>query len=279
MIFEPNVHFPRSSGGDWTRLRELHGRAPDEFTSEPFDLRSAEFHPAGEVRVSHARLEEWRYELNRWAFDHGFPGKLNEERRSRWDVLLGEKILEDTSEHPEAENPAIWCWIATHLLPHFVVHRWGWPEAKDGAPPETRGAWSRFGATDKNNFVMVRQRVLVYGADLAARASEQEFQSIQYRPAFGLDRRVARAILEALVEAASDPDSNYGRQGSTRSDDADDVCVELRIINSLRPFCFMSTERIRAIVRETIERLPEIRDPRKEARRRANKPTGPELDV
>ncbi len=271
MAFGADILFPRSRGSEWTTLLDLHGRSLDEIADSPFDLRRSEFHPAGAQRVSDGQLRGWRSDLNRWAYDHAFPAPLNEKMRSKWDVALGQRLLDDTSELAEGDNPAVWCWLATHLLPHFVLYRWGWPNFVDGQAPRGRAPWARFGPTDKNGLLMARQRVLVYGADLTRRASEQEFQSIQYRPAYGLDRRVARVVLETLVDAVDDPDSNYGRQGSTRSDDADDVCVELRVINSLRPMCFMSDQQIRHLVEATIERLPEIRDPRKEARRNATK--------
>lgn len=269
--FASNMLFPRSRGSDWPALRELHGRSLDDIATVPIDLRRAEFHPSAALRVTEQQLLGWREELNSWAYDNAFPSKLDEKMRSRWDVRLGQRLLADTDVLPEADNPAVWCWLATHLLPHFVIYRWGWPALVDGTLPTNRSAWARFGPSDKNGLLLARQRVLIYGSDLAARATEQEFQSIQYRPAYGLDRRVARVVLKTLVEAAADPSSNYGRQGSTRSDDADDVCVELRVVNSLRPLCFMTDEKLRSVVLDTIDRLPKIRDPRKEERRNAGK--------
>lgn len=277
MPFDGDLHFPRASASDQSLLLEIHGQPVDEITEQPFDLRLAEFHPAARERVSAGSLGEWRTELNRWAHDQGFPAPLTERLRSRWNVRLGTRLLEDTEALPERENPAVWSWIAIHLLPHFVVYRWGWPAATPNGAPTRRSSWDRFGSSQKNALFLARYRVLVHGPELAEKALEQEFQSVEYRTAFGLDRRVARVILETLVSEAEDSRSNYGSQGSTRSDDADDVCVELRLINSLRPFSFLSDARIEQIVRETIERLPEIRDPRKEARRRKNKPSGPEL--
>lgn len=262
---------PRANSADAITLDALWRSPLEEIARLDVDLKHALFHPSFDERVETSRLLSWRDDLDSWASDMGYPNKMSERRRAAWDVALGERLLTDTAELSEAEDPTVWCWLATHLLPHLVVYRWGWPAGSPETGPTGRDPWTRFGPTDKNGLLLARQRVAIYGRELALHASEQEFQSIQYRPAFGLDRRVARVILEILVEAAQDMSSNYGRQGSTRSDDADDVCVELRIINSMRPFCFLSDDAIAEIVRETIERLPEIRDPRKEARRNRDK--------
>ncbi|MEP2372304.1 hypothetical protein [Ilumatobacter sp.] len=225
----------------------------------PIDLRRAEFHPAGDRQVSQDELVAWRDDLNAWAHDRGYPSALNSERRSTWDVELGARLIEDTSGLSEALHPDVWCWIATHLLPHFVVYRWGWPNLKDGSPPAGRSEWARFGPDLRNALRLAMHRILTYGPDLAARASEQEFQSIQYRPAFGLDQRVARIVLHTLVEAFDDPNSNYGKNGGTRSLDNNDVCIELRVINSLRPLCFVSDENLVQIVHDVVKRLPDLR--------------------
>jgi len=102
-------------------------------------------------------------------------------------------------------------------------------------------------------------RILTYGPDLAARASEQEFQSIQNRPAFGLNQRVARVVMQTLVDAYDDSNSNYGKNGGTRALDNNDVCIELRVINSLRPLCFASDDSVIEIVKQVVERLPDLR--------------------
>lgn len=259
--FPSGTHLPRARGSAAQHpLIELYGKPPEEMIDRPIDLRHAEFHPAGERRVAESELVAWRQELNDWAFDHGFPAEMNLDRRSSWDVKLGLRLLEDTGGLPEELHPDVWCWLATRLLPHFVVYRWGWPPEKGGRPPTGSEPWARFGSGGKNGLRMAVQRVLTYGPELAARASEQEFQSIQYRPAFGLDPRVARTLLETLVDASDDPASNYGKNGGTRADDANYVCKELQIVNSLRPLCFMSDEIIKSLVNDVIERLPTLRD-------------------
>ena len=258
--FAPGTHFPRASGSStWLPLIDVHGSAPDSLADNPIDLRRAEFHPAGDRHVNHEELLAWRNDLNAWAHDRGYPSALNTERRSVWDVDLGTQLLKDTAGLPEAMHPDVWCWIATHLLPHFVVYRWDWPALKDGAPPIGRSEWARFGPDLRNGLPLAMHRILTCGPDIAGRASEQEFQSIQYRPAFGLDQRVACIVLHVLVDAADAPDSKYGRSGDTRSKDADTVCVDLRVVNSLRPFCFVSDDGVSEIVVDVIDRLPELR--------------------
>jgi len=257
--FEPTVHFPRSTTLDWHALMAVHGRPLETIDELPIDLRHAQFHSAGERRVTESELVDWRKDLNRWAHDNGFPGQLNEGRRSRWDVALGSRLLDDTQSLPESQHPAVWSWIATYLLPHFVAYRWGWPAKKGDELPQGRAPWVRFGDSDKNALLMVRQRVSVYGPDLALKASEQEFQSIQHRPAFGIDQRVARLVLESLVDAWEDSGSNYGKKGGTRALDANYVCIELRLVNSLRPLAFVADNEVAAIVDDIIERLPELR--------------------
>lgn len=251
---------PRASGNTtWRPLLDLHGQVPENMIDNPFDLRKAEFHPAGETRVTEMALREWRDDLNAWAYDHRFPGQLDSERRSAWDVDLGAKLLNDMQEVPEALHPDVWCWLAVHLLPHFVVYRWGWPTVTNGAPPTGREPWARFGGDLRNGLRLALHRIITYGPDLAQRATEQEFQSIQYRPAFGLDQRVARVVLQTLVDENDDPSSNYGKNGGTRALDANFVCIELRLINSLQPLCFASDARIVDRVRSVVESLPEIR--------------------
>ncbi|MEQ1698535.1 MAG: hypothetical protein ABMA25_00400 [Ilumatobacteraceae bacterium] len=262
--FDPTTHFPRAAGGTaWRALLDVYGSMPDTFMERSIDLKRADFHPAGTNRVSEADLLSWRQDLNNWAADRAFPSELNSERRSAWDVELGIRLLDDTSGLPEAFHPDVWCWIAIHLLPHFVVYRWDWPKLVEDAPPSGRSAWARFGGDLRNGLRLAMHRISTYGPEISRRATEQEFQSIQYRPAFGLDKRVAHAVLGTLVDAYDDPDSNYGKNGGSRALDADDVCIELRLINSLRPLCFASDERISSIVLEVIERLPQFRKPAK----------------
>lgn len=102
-------------------------------------------------------------------------------------------------------------------------------------------------------------RIMTYRPDIAGRASKQEFQSTQYRPAFGLEQRVARIVMRTLVDAYDDPMSNYGKSGGTQALDNNDVCIELRVINSLRPLCFASDDGVDAIVKQVVERLPGLR--------------------
>lgn len=254
------VFLPRASGNTaWRPLLELHGQVPEKLIDNPFDLRRAEFHPAGDTRVTEKALQGWRDDLNVWAYEHRFPGQLDSERRSEWDVDLGLKLLDDTREIPEVLHPDVWCWLAVHLLPHFVVYRWGWPTATNSELPTGREPWARFGTDLRNGLRLTLHRIITYGADLAHRASEQEFQSIQYRPAFGLDQRVARVVLRTLVDENDDPSSNYGKNGGTRALDANFVCIELRLTNSLQPLCFSSDARVADTVRSVIEELPELR--------------------
>lgn len=259
--FPDGTHLPRATGSNsWQPLIDLRGRSIDEIKALPVDLRSAEFHPAAARRVEVAELEAWRGELNSWASDRGFPSDMNETMRSAWDVELGQRLLADTEGLPEAQHPDVWCWLATNLLPHLVVYRWGWPElTKDGEVPTGRSAWVRFGDDLRNGLHLAMHRIIVYGPDLASHATEQEFQSVLNRPAFGRDRRVAAVVMSTLRECLADEDSNYGKNGGTRTLDADDVCIELRVINSLRPLCFAPDDEIRGIVKNAVERLPEYR--------------------
>lgn len=255
------VAMPRAQGNDtWRPLADLWQKAADDIREVPFDLRTAQFHPAADRRVTDAQLREWRDTLNDWAVDEGFPSPLNSERRSHWDVRLGTRLLEDTRELPEFLHPDIWTWVATHLLPHLVVYRWDWPDGDDDEVPTARSKWARFGPDLRNGLRLAMHRVVTYGPDLAQRASEQEFQSIQYRPAFGTDPRVARLILETLVEALDDPDSLYGKHGGSRTLDCNHVCIELRYVNSLKPLCFLTDDGVRAEVRRAIEMLPDLRE-------------------
>lgn len=258
--FQGGHYLPRLSGGTfWQPLLEHYGDSPEKIHELPFQLSQAEFHVAG-PRVSDSCLRTWREELNEWAYDLGFPAPLNNERRSRWDVELGERLLRDTQEMPEASHPDVWCWLAVHLLPHFVVYRWGWPESPDpDTTPSGKAAWSRFGPDLKNGLRLAKYRIAVYGRELTLRASEQEFQSLQNRPAYGRDRRVARLIMQTLIAACDDSASCYGRNGGTRSIDADIVCSELRLINSMRPFSFLTDSEVERITADAIERLPELR--------------------
>lgn len=258
--FDAGTHLPRAVGSPWRVLLNAYGQSPERLVESEFDLRKAEFHPAAALRVTEEQLTCWRSALLEWAYAHGFPKPLNTERRIDWDVSLGARLYEDTNGLPEAFHPDVWCWMATHLLPHFVVYRWGWPPLRDGAAPLGRAAWARFGSTLQNGLRLALHRVATYGPELARRASEQEFQSVQNRPAFGRDQRVARVILQTLVEAADDESSRYGRDdGGGRALDADRVCTELRLINSLQPFCFATDDELRQVVLDVINRLPELR--------------------
>ena len=259
--FDDALHLPRAGGSaTWRPLIALYGQVPEQIVDNPIDVRRAEFHPAGEQRITESQLLDWRKDLNNWAYDRGFPAALNTERRSAWDVELGARLLDDTANLPEALHPDVWCWLATHLLPHFVVYRWGWPASDNGEPPTGREQWARFGPDLRNGLRLALHRILTYGREIASRASEQEFQSVQYRPAFGLDQRVAQLLLRTLVDAFDDPASNYGKNGGTRALDCNDVCIELRLINSLRPLCFASDEEVVSVVQDVIDRLPDLRE-------------------
>lgn len=262
--FDATTFFPRSSGSAfWSPLAQSFGSDLDELAKKRIDLRSAEFHPRGERRVMENELVEWREELNEWAYGAGFPSTMNLAQRSTWDIELGIKLLQSTTVLPESLHPDVWCWIAVHLLPHFVVHRWGWPASADGKPPRSWSKWARFGPGPRNGLRLAIHRVGTYGPDLARRANQEEFQSIQNRPAFSLDQRVSRAILSTILDALDDPTSHYGKskdgQLGHRRMDANLVGMELRFINSMRPLCFATDEEISAIVNEVIGRLPNLR--------------------
>jgi hypothetical protein len=262
--FDETVFFPRSSGSAfWSPLAEYFGGDLDQLATKRIDLRSAEFHPRGERRVTENELAEWRDELNEWAYEAGFPSTMNLAQRSTWDIELGIRLLQSTKVLPESLHPDVWCWIAVHLLPHFVVHRWGWPDSTDGEPPRSRSKWARFGPGPSNGLRLAIHRVGTYGPDIARRANQEEFQSIQNRPAFSLDQRVCRAILSTIVDALDDPSSHYGKsedgQLGRRRMDANLVGMELRFINSMRPLCFATDEEIALIVNEVIGRLPDLR--------------------
>lgn len=261
--FPSSLFLPRMETCDVVGiLTPYFGRPADELAEKSFDLRRSEFHPRAAAKPSEGDLLSWREELNRWAWERGFPAPMDLAGRSRWDVELGSRLLADLSEVPELLHPRVWCWLATELLPHFVVHRWDWPKADQGDPPATTAAWRRFGDRAENGLRLVLHRVMVFGPETCLRATEQEFQSLRNRPAYGSDPRVAKIVLETLIEAFDNPDSNYGKNGGSRTLDANYVCIELRLINSLRPLAHLSDDRVSAVVTSVIERLPELRDDR-----------------
>lgn len=262
--FGPDTHFPRASAPESARaLVSIYGRRLDDIRELPLDLKVAEFHPLGKERVSEQGLLGWRNELNDWAANEGFPSEMDSNRRSEWDVLLGQRLIEDLRDAPEFLHPDVWCWIATFLLPHFVLYRWGWPKPIEGEPPKAVKTWARFGADARNGLRIAVNRILLYGPEISLKASEQEFQSIQNRPAFGADPRVAKVVMSAFMQALDDPDSNYGKNygdvPGDRSRDNNLACMELRLINSLRPLCFESDETINEITLDVVKRLPDLR--------------------
>jgi hypothetical protein len=52
---------------------------------------------------------------------------------------------------------------------------------------------------------------------------------------------------------------NENGQPGNRRTDANALGIELRFINSMRPFCFASDVDIEEIVNDTISRLPDLR--------------------
>lgn len=263
--FGADAFFPRLIGNSfWQPLAELRGTGLDELSETGIDLRRSVFHPNAEYRVSEDELTRWRTDLNSWAYDQGFPNQMSRRQRNQWDVELGIKLIGDTEDLPESLHPEVWCWIAVYLLPHFVVHRWGWPDLdKEGGIPRGRSKWARFGPDARNGLRLAMHRVDTFGADAARRAEQEEFQSIQNRPSYSLDRRVSRVILEALLDALDDESSPYGKNDDgkigNRRIDANNVGIELRIINSMQPLCFASDDQIKAIMADIIDRLPELR--------------------
>jgi len=257
--FNESQHLPRPpSGPTWAALREHYGKDVKDICEIDFDLRSATFHTPSSA-VEKSQLMAWRTDLNEWAFQKGLLDGAKNVSISDWDVDLGVRLVADIGTLPEFLHPETWCWIATNLLPHFVVFRWGWPALEDGEVPNTASRWVRFGRDLRNGLRLATHRIFTYGEELSRLATEQEFQSIQYRPAYGLDQRVARLILQTLVEAAADRNSNYGKNGGSRALDCNEVCIELRVLNSMRPLCFASDSQIVTVVHEVIERLPQLR--------------------
>lgn len=263
-IFDSYLYLPRLSGaGFWKALQAIHGQNVESLTEQSFNLQQATFHAAGD-QISERELRDWRFDLNIWAREQGFPYEMNAEKKSAWDVELGKRLCEDLKDLPESSHPHVWCWIAVNLLPHFVVHRWGWPSPQDGQETPTGSAkWARFGPDLRNGLRLAAYRIATYGEDLASDASEQEFQSLQNRPSYGRDRRVARVILQTLVDSYADRNSNYGKNGGTRALDCDDICQELQRVNSMRPFCFRTDSEVQKLVSDAIKRLPEYRRPPK----------------
>lgn len=237
-----------------------HGKDPTDLEAADLAVgfRSGRVHPDASGVASKEQLIAWRSELDDWARENGFGRKMTRSQQLNWDVGLGTKLLEDSRHLPERLHPDVWCWISVYLLPHLVVHRWGWPKSDitDEAPTGSV-KWARFGQSPRNALRLAMRRVETFGDEIARRADQEEFQFIENRPAFGLDRRVARAILEVLIEARDDANSEYGK-GGTRID-ANNVGIELRIINSMRPLCLCTNAEIRQVVQSVVERLPDLR--------------------
>ena len=259
-FFKDDQFFPRARGNSfWRDLVEKRTTSLDTLAEQPFTLSTADFHPAGNLRVSESELREWREDLNRWAYDNGFPSAMNAEQRNAWDVDLGVKLISDVQLMPEARHPDVWCWIAVNLLPHFIVHRWGWPNNKDGSSPEGSSKWARFGPTGRNGLILAINRVELFGEDIARKAQQEEFQSIQYRSSYSLDPRVARVVMNTLIDSRADESSSYARNGGTVRIDANLIGIQLWIANSMRPLCFVDNEEIQSIIHEIMKRLPELR--------------------
>lgn len=252
--------FPRSGPYEAAQaLEALHGSSVESISNVDFDLSRAHFHPSQEdtTSVETQQLAIWRDDLNDWARDEwGFPSPFSSQAdRFAWDVALGTRIHDDLRGLPELLHPNVWCWIASALLPHLVVHRYGWPTS-DGP-----GRWRRFGPNPNNALRLPVYRDLVFGSELALRASQQELQSILNRPSYGNDPRVARIVLTTLVDAYVDRErTGYGDGEPGRAIDADLVLQELRVRNSLRPLCFLRDEDVAAEAGSVIASLPTLRD-------------------
>lgn len=239
-------------------LEALHGSSVEAIADVDFDLAMAHFHPSqgDTIPVTSQHLLQWREGLNAWARDEwGFPSPFGTQAdRFAWDVALGSRLRHDLAGAPELLHPNVWCWIASALLPHLVVHRYGWPTS------EGSGRWRRFGPTSNNALRLPVYRDAVYGAELTLRASQQELQSILNRPSYGNDPRVARIVLGTLLAAHDDRErSGYGVGEPGRAIDADLVLQELRVRNSLRPLCFLVDDDVESEVRDAIASLPELR--------------------
>lgn len=252
--------FPRSGPYEAAQALEAqHGSSVESIANVDFDLSRAHFHPSqgDATRVEEKQLRRWRDDLNAWARDEwGFPSPFSSQAdRFAWDVALGTRMRDDLRGLPELLHPNVWCWIASALLPHLVVHRYGWPTS-DGS-----GRWRRFGPNSNNALRLPVYRDLVFGPELTLRASQQELQSILNRPSYGNDPRVARIVLAGLVDAYEDrARSGYGEGEPGRAIDADLVLQELRVRNSLRPLCFLADDDVVAEVETVIASLPTLRD-------------------
>ena len=265
--FTDQHYFPRATSSESVRsLVALRGTSPrgtpvEDLLDVPFDLKQAQFHPNATNRVDEDALLTWRVELNSWAQEEkAFPSNLEPDNgKNNWDVDLGLRLIDDIGRIPEFLHPDVWCWIASHLLPHFVVYRWEWPKLKDQEVPVGTKSWNHFTAHPTNGLRMAINRILFYGEEIAREADSQEFQSLLGRPSFGSDPRVARVVMATFIEEWKDPKSNYGKHGGNRSIDNDIACTELRLINSLRPLCFESDETISEITKTVISELPELR--------------------
>ncbi len=197
-----------------------------------------------------------RSELTDWAADaFGFPGALeSEKRKADWNTELGLQLLQRLGEHAEGRHPNVHAWLASALVPHLVVHRWGWPETgRDGAVPSSPRKWSRFGMGLRNGLRLALYRVQVLGEDVARNANEQEFQDVLERPAFGNDPRVARTILARLIELHEDPRSSYGKAGLGRTAHCAAALPRLRTLNVLRPLAFLDERDIVDAVDRCVE--------------------------
>lgn len=209
-------------------------------------------------RVERAAVLAWRDEVNEFVRERlDFPVKMSRSRQADFDVELGLRLLNDTREIEQFEHPAFWCWLATEVFPHLVVHRWGWPSLSDeGAAPTSKRAWRRFNTSLRNGLRLTVYRVGVLGEDIARRCDEQEFQDILERPAFGNDPRVARIILAGLADAFDErATTGYGLGGSdgpSRTDHAKRVAVLLRVWNAMRPLCFLPDEEIARLTLDAI---------------------------
>lgn len=219
------------------------------------DLVGVRFHHVGSP-VAVAALRDWRESLIGWASDEwGYPGPLGGDRRkAEWNVALGRRLVADLDGVPEAGHPEVHAWLASRLVPDLVQWRWGWPAVDPETGQFELGArrWSRFGTGLRNGLRAMWWRSTHLGDEVAEDAIEDEFQAVIERPVLGNDPRVARIVLEVLIDSSA----KEGRSSDIgRGKAAQEVMKLVREHNALRPLRFLSDDQVRESVVADIDRF------------------------
>jgi hypothetical protein len=200
-------------------------------------------------------LKDWRQEIIQWATDeHRYPEPLSAAGKRSWNVALGERLALDLADSPEAGHPEVHCWLASRLFPDLVVWRWGepsWSTGPDGTNlyTLTPKSWWRFTTHRRNALRVVWWRATQLGRHVATHALEDEFLAVLGRPTIGADPRVARLVLEELIEQ----DRGGADDGGNRGEIAKAAMVHLRRRNALRPLRHLSDDRVRAMTAESLD--------------------------